>query len=197
VEPLTRRQREVASLVIQGLTNREIEERLVLSEPTAEGHIEQIRHKLGVRSRTQIVAWVLADRRAGPAATDSPEIRYARAGDGYVAYQVFGLDSADMLAFSSGMLPIDSMNDEPSLTRFHDRLASFSRLIRFDLRGVGMSDPAVPSSPPTLEQWIRTPWRSWTPPARSEQRCSPLRTHLCRPSCGRHLPGPGQQPDHH
>ena len=65
-----------------------------------------------------------------------------------------GLDAPDLLAFSSSVLPIDSMNEEPSLARFHSRLASFSRLIRFDLRGVGMSDPVVPSSPPTLEQWV-------------------------------------------
>jgi class 3 adenylate cyclase len=45
------------------------------------------------------------------------------------------------------------MHEEPSLARFHNRLASFSRLIRFDLRGVGMSDPVVASTPPTLEQW--------------------------------------------
>src|SRR5258708_3471735 len=123
VEPLTRRQREVASLVAEGLTNREIAGRLVLSERTAEGHIEAIRQKLGVRSRTQIVAWVLADRRAGAAVTDSPEIRYAKDGDIYVAYQVLGVDSPDLLAFSSGMLPIDSMTDELALARFHDRLA--------------------------------------------------------------------------
>jgi class 3 adenylate cyclase len=37
---------------------------------------------------------------------------------------------------------------------FHSRLASFSRLIRLDLRGVGLSHPVLPSDPPTLEQWI-------------------------------------------
>ncbi len=51
------------------------------------------------------------------------------------------------------MLPIDSMHEEPALARFQQRLASFSRLIRFDIRGVGMSDPVVASEPPTLEQW--------------------------------------------
>lgn len=84
-----------------------------------------------------------------------PEIRYAKDGDVHVAYHVFGVDSPDLLAFSSAMLPIDSMNEEPSLARFHNRLASFSRLIRFDVRGVGMSDAVAPSSPPTLEQWMQ------------------------------------------
>jgi DNA-binding SARP family transcriptional activator/class 3 adenylate cyclase len=84
----------------------------------------------------------------------SPETRYAKSGDVDIAFQVSGLDSPDLLMFSSAVLPIDSMYDEPSLARFNDRLASFSRLIRFDVRGVGMSDSFAPSSPPTLEQWV-------------------------------------------
>lgn len=81
-------------------------------------------------------------------------IRFAKDGDVSVAYQVFGVDSPDLLVYSSGMLPIDSMNDEPLLARFHHRLASFRRLIRFDQRGIGMSDSVGPASPPTLEQWM-------------------------------------------
>ncbi len=57
---LTRREREVAILVAQGLTNREIATRLFISERTAESHVEQIRGKLGFRSRAQIAAWVTA-----------------------------------------------------------------------------------------------------------------------------------------
>ncbi len=57
---LTAREREVAALVAEGLTNREIAERLVISERTAEYHVEQIRNKLGVRSRAQVAAWVAA-----------------------------------------------------------------------------------------------------------------------------------------
>jgi DNA-binding CsgD family transcriptional regulator/sugar lactone lactonase YvrE len=55
---LTRREREVATLVAQGLTNREIATRLFISERTAESHVEQIRGKLGFRSRSQIAAWM-------------------------------------------------------------------------------------------------------------------------------------------
>ncbi len=58
---LTRREREVAELVKEGLTNREIAERLVISERTAEGHVEQIRGKLGFRSRAQVAAWATAN----------------------------------------------------------------------------------------------------------------------------------------
>jgi class 3 adenylate cyclase len=42
------------------------------------------------------------------------------------------------------LIPVDSIDDEPSMYRFHRRLASFSRLIRFDVRGVGLSS-RVPS----------------------------------------------------
>ena len=56
---LTRRQVVVARLVSQGLSNREIAKRLVISERTAEGHVEQIFNRLGFNSRAQIAAWVV------------------------------------------------------------------------------------------------------------------------------------------
>lgn len=55
--PLTAREREVAALVAQGLTSREIAERLVISERTAENHVEHIRGKLGLRTRAEIGRW--------------------------------------------------------------------------------------------------------------------------------------------
>jgi len=61
---LSPREREVADLVAEGLTNREIAERLVISERTAEGHVEQIRNKLGFHSRAQIAGWVERGRTA-------------------------------------------------------------------------------------------------------------------------------------
>jgi predicted ATPase/DNA-binding CsgD family transcriptional regulator len=56
--PLTRRQREVAQLVAQGLTDREVAARLSISIRTAESHVEQILARLGFRSRAQVAAWV-------------------------------------------------------------------------------------------------------------------------------------------
>jgi non-specific serine/threonine protein kinase len=61
---LTRRQLEIARLVAEGLTNREIAQRLFISERTAEGHVEQIRNKLGFGSRVQIAAWFVENERA-------------------------------------------------------------------------------------------------------------------------------------
>ncbi|WP_305093830.1 LuxR C-terminal-related transcriptional regulator [Prescottella sp. R16] len=56
---LTAREQEVADLVAQGLTNKVIAEKLVISQRTVEGHVEHIRDKLGFSSRTQIATWVL------------------------------------------------------------------------------------------------------------------------------------------
>jgi pimeloyl-ACP methyl ester carboxylesterase len=58
---LTGRQREVAALVSEGCTNREIAARLGIDERSAEGHVERIRLRLGVRSRAQIAAWFAAE----------------------------------------------------------------------------------------------------------------------------------------
>ncbi|MCK1818420.1 LuxR C-terminal-related transcriptional regulator [Streptomyces sp. XM83C] len=56
VDVLTRREREVAALVAQGLSNREIAERLVISKRTVDAHVEHILAKLGITSRTDIPA---------------------------------------------------------------------------------------------------------------------------------------------
>jgi len=64
--PLSMREREVAKLVAAGMTNREIAKRLFISERTAEAHVEHIRNKLGVRSRTEIATWALAGGLAKP-----------------------------------------------------------------------------------------------------------------------------------
>jgi len=56
---LSRREREVATLVATGLTNRQIAKRLFIAERTAEGHVERIRNKLDVRSRTEVATWAV------------------------------------------------------------------------------------------------------------------------------------------
>ena len=56
-DPLTAREREVAALVARGQTNREIATKLVISERTADAHVQNILNKLGFSSRAQIGAW--------------------------------------------------------------------------------------------------------------------------------------------
>ncbi|GAF49068.1 putative serine/threonine protein kinase [Rhodococcus wratislaviensis NBRC 100605] len=56
---LTKRERQVAALIAEGLTNQAIADRLVISPRTAQGHVEHILAKLGFTSRTQVAAWVV------------------------------------------------------------------------------------------------------------------------------------------
>ena len=60
--PLTSRESEVAALVAEGLTNEQIGKQLFIAPRTAEAHLENIRQKLGFRSRAQIAAWVSAQK---------------------------------------------------------------------------------------------------------------------------------------
>ncbi|MGH3633161.1 MAG: adenylate/guanylate cyclase domain-containing protein [Mycobacterium sp.] len=68
-----------------------------------------------------------------------PRTRYAGCGDIDIAYQVFGDGPTDLLVLPGPSIPIDTIDAEPSMYRFHRRLASFSRVIRFDFRGMGLS----------------------------------------------------------
>lgn len=58
--PLTQREGEVAALVAQGLTNRDIGKALFVTERTAESHVQRIMNKLGFHARSQIAAWAIA-----------------------------------------------------------------------------------------------------------------------------------------
>src|ERR1700686_3245025 len=70
---LTRREKELAGLVAQGMTNSEIAGRLFISERTAERHLENIRTKLGFTTRSQIAAWAATQEALPPSAT--PPVR--------------------------------------------------------------------------------------------------------------------------
>ena len=59
--PLTRREREIAGLISDGLTNRAIADQLVLSERTVEGHVRSTLAKLQLTNRTELAAWALRD----------------------------------------------------------------------------------------------------------------------------------------
>ena len=65
---LTAREREIAGLMADRLSNREIAERLVIAQGTVEVHVKHILGKLGFSSRRQVTAWV-ALQRAGVSST--------------------------------------------------------------------------------------------------------------------------------
>jgi non-specific serine/threonine protein kinase len=60
---LTRRERQVCELVAEGLSNRQIAERLVISQRTAESHVQNALTKLGFANRAQVAAWITTRKR--------------------------------------------------------------------------------------------------------------------------------------
>lgn len=82
----------------------------------------------------------------------TPETRYAKTADGvHVAYQVVGDGPVDMVFVMGWVTNLEVMWEEPGFARFLDRLASFSRLILFDKRGMGLSDRVPDDRLPDLE----------------------------------------------
>ena len=67
--PLTDRELEVAGLVAEGLTNKEVATRLRLSVRTAENHVLNVMNKLGLDNRAQVAAWFTRNRAAEDAPT--------------------------------------------------------------------------------------------------------------------------------
>jgi hypothetical protein len=86
---------------------------------------------------------------------DSVETRYVTVDHGDVAYKVVGEGPLDLLHFYGIGSQIDSLWEEPSVRRFLDRLAAFSRVIVFDRRGTGASDRLPGDALPTWEDWTQ------------------------------------------
>jgi class 3 adenylate cyclase len=83
---------------------------------------------------------------------DVPEIRYAKSGDVHIAYQVVGDGEVDLVHSPGIWSNLEIMWEWPEWSRYLHRLAAFSRLILFDMRGVGLSDRGA--EPPTLERQV-------------------------------------------
>ncbi len=83
---------------------------------------------------------------------DVPRTRYAKTADGVqVAYQVVGEGRVDMVFVMGWVTNLEVMWEDPDFARFLERLATFSRLILFDKRGVGLSDRVSDDRLPGLE----------------------------------------------
>jgi class 3 adenylate cyclase len=83
-----------------------------------------------------------------------PQTQYARLGSDRLAYQVIGQGPPDLVLTMGAFSDVDIVWDDPQMALFLRRLAGFSRLIRFDRRGTGASDP-LPASP-------LPPWEAYT-----------------------------------
>jgi class 3 adenylate cyclase len=71
---------------------------------------------------------------------NAPAIRYAESGDIHIAYQVIGAGPLDLVCVMGALTNLNVLWEDPEYRRFCERLASFSRLILFDKRGMGLSD---------------------------------------------------------
>jgi pimeloyl-ACP methyl ester carboxylesterase len=76
------------------------------------------------------------------------ETRYARLGPDRIAYQVLGAGPPDLVMTTGNYSHVDMAWEDPGIALFLRTLASFSRLILFDRRGTGASDPLPPEALP-------------------------------------------------
>jgi len=79
-----------------------------------------------------------------------PQTRYARSGEAHIAYHIYGNGPIDLVFVPGFISHLEWMWQEPTCARFFERLASFSRVIAFDKRGTGLSDPV--SAPISFEE---------------------------------------------
>jgi pimeloyl-ACP methyl ester carboxylesterase len=81
---------------------------------------------------------------------EAPRTRYALSGDAHIAYQIFGEGEIDLVFVPGFVSNIEHYWEMPGTPELLNRLGSFARVVMFDKRGTGLSDP-VPDAPP-LEQ---------------------------------------------
>jgi pimeloyl-ACP methyl ester carboxylesterase len=79
-----------------------------------------------------------------------PETRYARSGDVHIAYQQFGAGDLDLVVVNGFTTHVELVWEYEPAARFLEGLGSFARVVNFDRRGSGLSDPVTEA--PTLEQ---------------------------------------------
>jgi class 3 adenylate cyclase len=80
---------------------------------------------------------------------------YAKSGNVHVAYSVVGDGPLTLQYLSTYTLSIDSLDEEPHVASYYRRLAAFSRLVRQDVRGIGLSDPVDPAEGLTVEAFAQ------------------------------------------
>jgi pimeloyl-ACP methyl ester carboxylesterase len=101
-----------------------------------------------------------AQRRAWPTPATAilrdvtPETQYARVDGLHLAYQILGEGPIDIVLADQWTSHQEAQWDVPPVAEIRRRLAAFGRLITFDKRGVGMSDPVPINALPSIEAWI-------------------------------------------
>jgi class 3 adenylate cyclase len=85
---------------------------------------------------------------------DQPETRFAKRGEVHLAYQAVGSGPIDILFIDTWVHHVEAVWDFPDFARFLRRLASFGRLIHFDRRGTGLSDPVPLDALPDFDTQV-------------------------------------------
>ena len=87
--------------------------------------------------------------------SEQPKTRYTRSADGlYIAYQAIGDGPMDVVIMPMNWSNVELHWEEPIASRFFRHLGSLGRLILFDKRGSGLSDPVPLRAIPTVEEWV-------------------------------------------
>src|SRR5437879_3874888 len=84
----------------------------------------------------------------------TPDVHYAKGPEGQVAYQITGGGPVDIVFVPDWVTNVEVMWEEAAVARFLARLGSIGRLITYDKRGTGISDPVPLGALPTLERWM-------------------------------------------
>lgn len=137
----------VGDAVLKG-TIREL--RKALGDDSHEPRFIETAHRRGYR----FIAHVTVIDAAAPAPAETPRVQYARSGNVNIAYQVVGNGPIDIVFVMGWVSHLEYFWNEPAFAAFLTRLASVSRLILFDKRGTGLSDPVPVSELPTLDRRI-------------------------------------------
>jgi pimeloyl-ACP methyl ester carboxylesterase len=135
----------VGDAVLKG-TIREL--RKALQDDSHEPRFIETAHRRGYR----FIAHVTMMDAAVALPTMAPRVSYARSGSVNIAYQVIGSGPIDVVFVMGWVSHLEYFWNEPTFASFLTRLSSMSRLILFDKRGTGLSDPVPISELPTLEQ---------------------------------------------
>lgn len=155
------REAEVLALVGARLSNAEIARRLFISVRTVESHVSSLLRKLGAADRRELATLAASsgpssgeyraatDAAADAAAEAATPVRYAQRDGLNIAYQVTGTGPVDLVLVAGFVSHLTLDWTERRHAHFLHRLGTFSRLIRFDKRGTGMSDR--PGALPDLE----------------------------------------------
>lgn len=133
----------VGDAVLKGAI-REV--RKALGDDSREPRFIETAHRRGYRF---IAPVAIVDAPQAPTAT--PRVSYARSGSVNIAYQVVGSGPIDLVFVMGWVSHLEYFWNEPSFARFLTRLSGMARLILFDKRGTGLSDPVPVSELPSLD----------------------------------------------